>query len=264
MSTISPYLAGIFIYPIKSFDGFATNQATLLRSGALEHDREFALFDEKGNFVNGKRNAQIHLLRSSLDVDLRILTLQIQNKSEKFIFHIDEERTNLETWLGNYFGLTIKFVQNSLTGFPDDTDASGPTIISTATLEAAASWFPELSVDEMRLRMRTNLEIDGVPPFWEEQLFAEEHSSVYFQVGDVMFTGTNPCQRCVVPTRNSKRGEAFPQFQKIFIAKRRESLPSWTTPSRFNHFYRLAVNTKVSDSEAGKILKVGNPVKLGF
>ncbi|MDF5731132.1 MAG: MOSC N-terminal beta barrel domain-containing protein [Rhizonema sp. PD38] len=261
MSSLSPYLASIFIYQIKSFDGFATNQATLLRSGALEHDREFALFDEKGNFVNGKRNPRIHLLRSSLDVDLRILTVQIQNKSEKFVFHIDKERRELETWLCNYFGLTIKFVQNSVTGFPDDTEASGPTIISIATLETVASWFPELSVDEVRFRMRTNLEIDGVPPFWEEQLFAEENSSVHFQVGDVMFTGINPCQRCVVPTRNSKTGEAFPQFQKIFIAKRRESLPPWTTLSRFNHFYRLAVNTKVSDSEAGKILKVGNPVK---
>ncbi|MDF5719810.1 MAG: MOSC N-terminal beta barrel domain-containing protein [Rhizonema sp. PD37] len=262
MLSLSPYLANIFIYPIKSFDGFATTQATILTSGALEHDREFALFDQKGNFVNGKRNPRIHLLRSSLDVDLRILTVQIQNKSEKFVFHIDKERRELEKWLCNYFGLTIKFVQNSLTGFPDDTEASGPTIISIATLETVASWFPELSVDEVRRRMRTNLEIDGVPPFWEEQLFSEENSSVHFQVGDVTFTGTNPCQRCVVPTRNSKTGEAFPQFQKIFIAKRRESLPSWTTLTRFNHFYRLAVNTKVFDSEAGKTLKVGNPVKV--
>ena len=240
MLSLLPYLAGIFIYPIKSFDGFATPQATLLTSGALEHDREFALFDEKGNFVNGKRNPRIHLLRSSLDVDSRILTVQIQNKSEKFIFHIDKERTNLETWLCNYFGFTIKFVQNSLTGFPDDTEASGPTIISTATLEIVASWFPELTVDEVRLRMRTNLEIDGVPPFWEEQLFTEENSSVHFQVGDVMFMGINPCQRCVVPTRNSKTSEAFPQFQKIFIAKRRESLPSWTNSISLQSFLSVS------------------------
>jgi uncharacterized protein YcbX len=57
-----PYLAGIFIYPIKSLDRIAVTQATILKSGALKHDREFALFDEQGRFVNGKRNAKVHLL----------------------------------------------------------------------------------------------------------------------------------------------------------------------------------------------------------
>ncbi|MBD2772314.1 MOSC domain-containing protein [Iningainema tapete] len=262
MSNTSPHLVSIFIYPIKSLDGFAVNQTTLLQSGALEHDREFALFDERGNFVNGKRNAQVHLLRTWFDVDYRIISLQIQNKDQKFIFHVDKERADLEAWLSNYFGFSVKFVQNSITGFPDDTNASGPTIISTATLEVVASWFPDLSVDELRIRLRTNLEIGGVPAFWEEQLFAEANFFVQFQVGDVLFAGINPCQRCVVPARNSQTGEITPNFQKIFIAKRREFLPSWTTISRFNHFFKLAVNTKVPESEAGKILRIGDPVKV--
>lgn len=262
MLTTSPYLAGIFIYPIKSLDGFAVNQSTLLGSGALEHDREFALFDKKGNFVNGKRNAKIHLLRSSFDVDLKILSLQIEGYNQKFIFHLDDERANLEAWLSNYFEFPVKFIQNSLTGFPDDTQASGPTVISIATLEVIASWFPELTVDELRMRLRTNLEIGGVPPFWEEQLFTEANFCVQFQVGEVLFEGINPCQRCIVPTRNSRNGEVYPKFQQIFVAKRREFLPSWTTPSRFNHFYRLAVNTNVPESEAGKILKIGQPIKV--
>ncbi|MBR8833040.1 MAG: MOSC N-terminal beta barrel domain-containing protein [Stigonema ocellatum SAG 48.90 = DSM 106950] len=260
MSTTSPYLAAIFIYPIKSLNGLAVTQSTLLKSGALQHDREFALRDEKGHFVNAKRNAKIHLLRSSLDVDLRILSLQVEGSSEKFIFSLDHERVALESWLSDYFGFPVHVVQNSLAGFPDDTHASGPTVISTKTLEVVASWFPELTVDELRLRLRTNLEIGGVPAFWEDKLFTEANSSMEFQVGEVLFEGIYPCQRCIVPSRNSRTGEVYPQFQKIVMAKREELLPSWTTPSRFNHFYRLAVNTNVPESEAGKILRIGDTV----
>ena len=61
-----PYLARILIYPIKSLDGVAVTQATVLKSGALQSDREFAIVDEHGRFVNGKRNAKVHGLRSQI------------------------------------------------------------------------------------------------------------------------------------------------------------------------------------------------------
>ncbi len=76
-----------------------------------------------------------------------------------------------------------------------------------------------------------------------------------------MFQGVNPCQRCVVPTRNPFTTAAYPNFQKIFVAKRRESLPSWAA-SRFNHFFKLAVNTRVPASEASKTIQVGDAIKI--
>lgn len=257
-----PFLAGIFIYPIKSLDGVAVTGATVLESGALEHDREFAIVDEKGNFVNGKRNAKVHLLRSSFEPDFKTISLQIQGTDQKFAFHLDKERTALETWLSDYFGFPAKLVQNCVTGFPDDTNASGPTIISTATLEIVASWFPSLSVDEMRHRLRANLEIGEVPPFWEDRLFAQADSSVQFQIGEVIFEGINPCQRCVVLTRDAITAQAYPNFQKQFVAKRKETLPSWVETTRFNHFFRLSVNTRVPASEAGKILSQKDEIKM--
>lgn len=256
-----PYLAGIFIYPIKSLDRVVVDQATILKSGALKHDREFALCDEQGSFVNGKRNAKVHLLRSLFEPDFKTLSLQIQDTNQKFFFHLDDG-TALETWLSDYFGFPVKFVQNLETGFPDDTNALGPTVISTGTIETVTSWFPGLSVAEMRLRLRANLEIGGVPPFWEDQLFAEAGDCIQFQVGEVLFEGINPCQRCVVPTRESMTGVAYPNFQKIFVVKRRESLPSWATSARFNHFFRLSVNTSIPESETGKVLHVGGEVKI--
>lgn len=257
-----PHIAGISIFPIKSLDGVSVTEATVLESGALKHDREFAIVDQKGNFVNGKRNAKVHLLRSHFESDFKILTLQIQETEQKFVFHLDKERTALETWLGDYFGFPVKLEQNSITGFPDDTNASGPTIISTATLETVASWFPGVSVDDMRSRIRANLEIGGVPAFWEDQLFAQTGSSVRFQIGEVIFEGINPCQRCVVLTRDAITAQAYPNFQKIFVTQRKETLPDWVESSRFNHFFRLSVNTKVPAGEAGKVLRQGDKVKI--
>jgi uncharacterized protein len=259
---MSAYLAAIAIYPIKSLDVIKVNQATILESGALQHDREFALFDEQGYFVNGKRNSKVHLLRTEFDAEFKRLSLHIQGTEQKTIFHINHERTLLEDWLSNYFGFRIKLVQNTITGFPDDTHAKGPTVISTGTIEEVASWYPEISIDEMRLRLRANLEISGVPPFWEDQLFTEVGQSVQFQVGEVLFEGINPCQRCVVPSRDSQTGKATPHFQKIFVTKRKELIPPWTTLTRFNHFFRLSVNTNIPTSEAGKILNKGDEVRI--
>ena len=259
---ISPHLAGIFIYPIKSLDRVEVEQATVLKSGALAHDREFALFDHQGKFVNGKRNAKVHLLRSHFDPNYQTLCLQIQGTDKTVSFNLKCDRPALVAWLSDYFGFPVKLIQNLETGFPDDTEAAGPTVISTATIEQVTSWFPGLNIEEMRRRLRANLEIGGVPPFWEDQLFTTAEQCVQFQIGEVLFAGVNPCQRCVVPTRDTKTGVAYPQFQKTFIANRRASLPTWTTVARFNHFYRLSVNTSIPKSEAGKVLYLGDQVKI--
>lgn len=260
--TIEPHLTAIYIYPIKSLDPVALTQATLLNTGAIKHDREFALVDEQGRFVNGKRHAKIHQLRSTFDLELQWLTLQIQGTDQIAVFHLDGDRTALEAWLSDFLGFSVKLIQNTLMGFPDDTNASGPTVISTGTLEEVASWFPDVSINEMRLRLRTNLEIGGVAPFWEDQLFTQEGQCVEFRVGEVLLEGINPCQRCVVPTRDSQTGEVTANFQKTFIQRRRETLPSWVTLSRFNHFYRLSVNTNVPESETGKQLRCGDAIAL--
>ncbi len=257
-----PYLARILIYPIKALDGIALTQATVLQSGALKYDRQFAIFDEQGRFVNGKRNPQVHLLRTSYDLDAHIVSLQVQDTEQTQVFHLDQERTELEAWLSNYFGKSVHLRENSLQGFPDDINACGPTLISTGTIEAVASWFPEISTHEMRRRLRANVEIADVPPFWEDQLFGEAGDLVQFQIGSIRFEGVNPCQRCVVPTRDSLTSKTYPDFQKIFVAKRQETLPSWVSASRFNHFYRLSVNTRIPESETDKILRLEDEVTI--
>lgn len=257
-----PHLARINLYPIKSLNGIQAETATLQPGGALEFDRQWAILDGQGQYVNGKRYTSIHLLRSHFNLEQQTLSLHVRDSKNKATFHLESDRVALETWLGNYFGFPVTLAEDHIIGFPDDRRSPGPTIISTATLEAIATWFPELSIDEVRQRFRTNLEIGGVPAFWEDRLFGEADRTVSFRIGEILFEGVNPCQRCIVPTRHPQTGVALPEFQKQFVAQRRANLPEWAIASRFNHFYRLAVNTRVPASASGKCLNVGDTITI--
>ncbi len=258
-----PQLNQILLYPIKSLDGLAVSEIKLLKGGALEYDREFAMVDTANHVINGKRNPKVHRLRSQFDLPQRLIHLNIQGDSSSESFHLDRQRPALEAWLSSYFEQPVRLLQNLETGFPDDPDSTGPTIVSLASLETVTSWYPDLEVEIIRRRFRTNLEIDAVPAFWEDRLFGEPDVPLPFQIGDIQFLGINPCQRCPVPTRDPNTGTPYSGFQKTFVQQRRETLPEGVSRSRFNHFYRLTVNTKVPVSEAGKILRVGDSIKLG-
>ncbi len=257
-----PYISQIFIYPIKSLDSVSCDRATILESGAIRGDRTWAIFDRAGNFVNGKRNQKIHALRSTFDLETNNLSLQVHRTNQTAKFNLIEEPEAVCNWLSSYFGFPVEMKQDLNMGFPDDTVSPGATIVSTATLEAIASWYPGLDTEDIRLRFRANIEISGVPAFWEDRLFTTADQTVKFKVGEVEFMGVNPCKRCVVITRDPLTGKAYPKFQKTFIAQRKKTLPEWTERSRFNHFYRLAINTRLSPTEAGKVIRVGDEICL--
>ncbi|NJK27975.1 MAG: MOSC domain-containing protein [Coleofasciculaceae cyanobacterium SM2_3_26] len=256
--SVRPYITKLIVYPVKSLDRVEVDRATVLPSGALAGDREFALFDERDRFVNGKRHAKIHHLRSQFDFNTYCLSLRTPETNEEVTFSLESDRAALETWLSDWFQFSIKVKRNMVMGFPDDIDSPGPTIISTATIETVASWFPGVDGEDMRRRLRANVEIDGVPAFWEDRLFAESDRPVPFHMGEVLIEGINPCQRCVVPTRDPVTAAAYPNFQKIFMNKREATLPAWIHRDRFNHFYRLSINTRIPTTEAGKVLRVGD------
>jgi uncharacterized protein YcbX len=252
-------LARIQLFPFKSLDAQSIEQALVLPSGALQHDRQFALVDSQGEIVNGKRTPLIQRIRSHFGFEERTLTCTIDGQARTF--QVDGERAALEQWFSACFPEPVTLVEDRENGFPDDREAPGPTILSTATLETIArDWFPDLTVDEVRNRFRANLEIEGVEPFWEDRLYAQAGQTVRFAIGDVALLGTNPCQRCVVPTRDSRTAARYADFQKIFRARREETLPAWAERSRFNHFYRLAVNTRLAD--AGGLIRVGDQVEI--
>jgi uncharacterized protein len=254
-------LAKIFIHPVKSFDPQSVDEAVLLPSGALAHDRRFALRDRQGEFFNAKRSPAIHLLRSKFDPATNLLELRDDASGQRHTFDIDSQRCELSRWLSDYFATTLDFVEDPLSGFPDDTDSPGPTVVSTATLAEAGSWFGGLPLDEVRRRFRANLEIDDVEAFWEDRLVTDEGHVVRFQIGEAELWGTNPCQRCPVPTRHPDTGEATYHFAKTFAERRAATLPAWAPASRFDHFYRLSTNTRSAGSQQ-YTLRVGDELRI--
>jgi hypothetical protein len=156
----------------------------------------------------------------------------------------------------------ITVVDNALRGFPDDDDDSGPTVVATETLQAIANLFPDMSLEQARWRFRANLELGGVPPFWEDRLFDSKREPKAFQIGSVTFGGTKPCQRCSVPSRHPVTGDETQAFATILAALRKAMMPGWTNLRRFDHFYRLATNTVLLDAGAESVIRTGNQVTL--
>ena len=268
-------LANIRLHPIKSLDPVSVTEARVGPSGGLEHDRAWALYTVDNRWVNGKRAPAILRIRAAFAPDLSRVTLSAPSDSRQIPvrdFAFPDDTEDAAEWFSVYFEHKI-LVRHSRNGFPDDAIANGPTIVSTATLRALCDWFPEIDIEEARRRFRTTLEIDTVdgtpgssdrmPPFWEDRLFGPAKTyAVRFRIAEVNFEGSHPCPRCSVPPRDSYTAVDITGFQKRFSDLRRDRLPAWATPEHFDHFYRLAVNTRVALSESGKMLRVGDPLVL--
>jgi hypothetical protein len=260
--TDDPKLVRILVHPVKSLDPHPLERAAVLEAGGLSYDREFAVFDADGEYVNGKREPRLHRLRSTFDPGDGTLALREHGTDGTHVFSL-EERSDLEAWLADYLGYEVTVRRDERGGFPDDTHASGPTVVSTGTLDAVASWF-DLSSDDVRRRLRPNLVVRA-PAFWEDRLYSagSRDRVVPFEVGGATFEGVNPCQRCAVPTRDPDTGEVTPGFRERFVERRRETLPAWAGDAWYDHHFRLMVNTRVPPATVGSELSVGDPVAIG-
>ena len=269
-----PFLALIRIHPIKSLDPVSLPACKIATRGGLEGDRVWAMYDAEGRWINGKRSAAVHNLRAGYDLAAGAVTLSLPGPAAPATFRLPGEVARAEAWLSEYFGQGVA-LRHHPQGFPDDTNAPGPTVISTATLEAVCGWFPArpggpacagrpgMTLLSARERFRTSLEISGVPAFWEDQLFAADAGKVVpFRIGNVLVEGVNPCARCVVPSRDPQTGAVIASFTAQFSAARQANLPAWSPAGRFDHYFRLAVNTRIAASEWGKTLRVGDSVAL--
>lgn len=261
-SSEKPVVSRLRIFPFKALDGLEVTAAALTARGGLQHDRMFAIVAADGAFVNGKREPRVHELRVGYDAAPTCARFASPRFDETIGFDFDEDPRPLAAWLGRHFGYSVSVLRDDDGGFPDDTRAAGPTIVSTATLAAVASWFPGLDVDGMRVRLRATVEIGGVPAFWEDRLYGADGAAVAFRIGEVAFEGTNPCARCVVPSRDPLTGAAIRTFQKTVAERRAATLPPWADRSRFDHFYRLAVNTRPALTQTGRVLRLGDAVRI--
>ncbi len=258
MSNDDVQVSRITVYPVKSLGGVDVPKADVLPSGALAFDRRWAMIDAQGNFVNAKRTSRIHELTAEFDLSRSEITMRNRGQAAA-TFSLIRQTAELSRWLSEFFGSEIQWIDNTDVGHPDDLQAPGPTILGTGSLQEVASWFG-WPIAQTRRRFRANIEVAAATPFWEDRCFGSLAHPIQFRVGSVLFEGSNPCARCVVPSRDPDTGEVFPRFAAEFAKRREATLPSWAERSRFDHFYRLSVNTRPASS--GGRIAVGDVVEI--
>ena len=252
------FVASLRVYPVKSLDPVELAEVRVNEWGSLEYDRVYAIFDSKGRVVNGKRESRLHLIRTRYHLRPgRVVVYASYCCSPEEAFELDDETGRFSRWLSRVLGYDVEVRANWEGGFPDDTEYNGPTIVSTATLVALASWLPGWDLRQARHRIRANIEVGGVPAFWEDQLNAYSGDPVRVRVGDVILEGWNISRRCVVPSRDPFTGAIDKRFAKV-LRERRPPIPGLKTEDKF----RLAANTRIPAEWRGRTIRLYDSVKL--
>lgn len=256
-------LADLFVHPIKALDPLKLDATGISAAGGLVGDRQYALVDADGDYVNGKRTDAVHRIRATYDPALQSVALRAPG-CEPAEFRFDDDREALAAWFTDYLGYEVSLEHRAGGELTDgavygDGSKTGPTLVSRATLETTASWFDGIDAEEMRRRVRANLVVEGVPAFWEDGLVGGES---VLEIGDTRLAVTDPVPRCVVPTRDPETGEADDDFQRTFVEKREATFPEWAPEDTFDHFFTLTVGTRVLDADTESRVAVGDSVEL--
>ncbi len=310
-----PTLDRITIYPVKSLDGMEVVESCVLESAALANDRRWRLVDMDGRVINAKRSPLFHAIRAEFTLDERLVTLWVDPTAiaaaalpaadldrlrglvghpggERSVgplardsFHLVPGQGGPCEWLSEAFGCGVLLQERADGGFPDDREAAGPTLVSTATLAEVAHWFG-FDLAESRRRFRATLEIGDCDAFWEDTLASPARPELQpslldlpgdlpvdpyadlpppqpreFSIGEARFIATNVCRRCVVPTRGSRTGMVTEHFRDAFEARRSRGMRADVDAGAWGTLYRLALNTRTTDG-AEQPLAVGQGLVL--
>jgi uncharacterized protein YcbX len=284
------HIARLRRYPVKGLDGMEVESARISDSGTVVGDREFAMCDPTAGRIetgegmqtlayNGKQTDRFHDLRTAFDPETGTLTVDPKAGGDRREFDLstDGGRAAASEWFGAFIDDGVEFRRHEPPAFVDRPHA-GPSVISTATLEEVASWFESMSVENARRRLRANVEVGGVPAFWEDRFVGERNSpdsrtesgnvgedAPGFVVGDddpVRFEGYEPCSRCVVPSRDPETGDPLDRFRERFVEKREATFPEWADPGAFDHYYTVMLISRVPEGFRGRTVSVGDEVTV--
>ena len=265
------HIENLWVYPVKGLDRMSVDSISINSAGTFEHDREYALLspeddtviedrvDSVGKTFNGKEIDHTHEVASEFDPDTTVLTLTNRAEGTQYRFDLESERDRASEWFTEFVGEPVKLRHREPPSFIDRPKL-GPSVISTGSLEEVASWFDGMTVDGARIRLRPNIEIGGVAPFWEDRFLGENPSG--FNVNRTRFDGAEACARCVVPSRDPDTGEPIADFQQRFATRREETLPDWAPREEFEHFFTVMLITDVPEESCGDTLSVGDEVTV--
>jgi len=254
------HIESLRVYPLKGFDAVDVESVEITDAGTVEGDREYALVDpddtgDDERVLNGKQISNVHEVTVGFDRERRVLELAT-DAGERPRFDLADERAAASEWFGEFVGRPVELRRRGPPSFVDR-PGLGPSVVSTATLEAVASWFDDVTLEGARRRFRANVEVGGVPAFWEDRFLGDGSG---FVAGGVRFEGVKPCGRCVVPSRDPDTGDPIDGFRGRFAERREATLPEWVDPDAFEHFYSVMILTNVPAASRGETLRVGDDV----
>jgi len=258
----NPTISKLRIYPIKSLGHIDLSEVNI-GTFSLENDRIFAMLDEDGTVINGKRDSRVNLLHTEYDLSAGSVILSKKDGAEKREFELRIDNPELNSYLSDFFDVKLKLIKNIEGQLMDTPKASSLTLISQSTLETLQKDFDKYELENIRMRFRSNIELSGVDTYWEEALYQEPGYGIRFRVGDVTMIGISPTARCSVPTQHPITGEIDKSFVKQIIASRRKDEYALAKILMYGKApYFLAINVFVPESETGKSIRVGEALEI--
>jgi len=217
-------LAALHLYPVKSCRGIQVAEATVTGAG-LEHDREWMVVTPQGRFVTQRECPRLATVRVALDagaltlaaegggsvavpLDLRGAPAEVTVWRDRCQAH--DQGSEAARWLSEWLQRPTRLVRfdparrrlsdPAWTGGVDAdnrfSDGFALLAISRASL---ADLNARLAVPLAMNRFRPNLELDGLPPYGEDQL--ED-----LLAGALRLRRVKPCTRCAITTTDQATG----------------------------------------------------------
>ncbi|MGH1335800.1 MAG: MOSC domain-containing protein [Aureispira sp.] len=251
-------IKSIQIFPIKSLDRVLVDEVQITEGQALALDRRWAIHRKSdGRTVNGKKYPAVHALRTSFQLEHKMVTFKAPNQTAAQ-FSLEGDLSRMNAYLSAYFGEEVEVLENAQRGFPDHTTGKiGASIVSIQTLELVGQWF-DLPLEEVNKRMRMNFIIEANQAFEEDALLADNKENPNrFLFGGVEVKTYKPCVRCPVPTRDTTTGEVIRGFQKAYLQHRLALQPELLKHPLYPHAYMCGLVLIIPPSSIGKTIPIG-------
>jgi uncharacterized protein YcbX len=222
---MTPTVAGLFVYPVKSCRGIAPQRAIVAVPG-FEHDRAWMVVDPRESpmrFLTQREIPRMALIRTELASDALVLEapeapatripLDLAGSPNHAVVwrstvDVFDQGDDAARWLSEFTGRTVRLVRFDQRTerfcnpeFAGDTGAHTQfadgypiLVISSASLADLNQRLEAIGESPLPMnRFRPNLVIDGLEAYDEDHLAA-------LRIGDVELRLVKPCTRCQITT----------------------------------------------------------------
>lgn len=276
---MTPTVAGLFVYPIKSCRGIAPRRAVVAVQG-FEYDRAWMVVDpgeSPARFLTQREIPRMALIRTTLTPDdlaleapeasaLRI-PLDLRGNANRAVVwrstvDVFDQGDEVARWLSEFIGRAVRLVRfDQRTERPCNPEFAGDTgantqfadgypilVISSASLADLNQRLEALGESPLPMnRFRPNLVIDGLGAYDEDHLAA-------LRIGDVELQFVKPCTRCQITTTDQDTAAVGRQPLAV--------LGSYRNDPRFGGV-TFGMNAVVTRG-AGRAIGVGDAVDLDW